>query len=155
MHSLAFSGTGSRSGGLSYKEHHHQHAPLADFPIDWPFLTFSNSDHGRSGSHGRSLGDDFMHRIGVHSVSPDTGKGMQTTPHGKEMNRIFQVDEVLRIGLDWTGFNVSRQQTVNRDTRNILSFAISCCISAFPTVLPRPLVTAINTMLFGLHSRRS
>ena len=32
------------------------------------------------------------------------------------MNRIFQVDEVLRIGLDWTGFNVSRQRTVNRDT---------------------------------------
>ena len=82
VHSLPFSGSrpgsGSRSGASSYKEHHHQHAPLADFPMDWPFLTFSNSDHGRSGSHGRSLGDDFMNRIGVLSVSPETGKGMHT-----------------------------------------------------------------------------
>jgi hypothetical protein len=70
VHSLQFSG----SGGSSYKEH--QHAPFADFPsIDWPFLTLSNSDHVRSGSHGRSLGDEVMNHIGVLSVSPDTGKG--------------------------------------------------------------------------------
>jgi hypothetical protein len=32
------------------------------------------------------------------------------------MNRIFEVDEMLRIGLDWAGFDVSRQSTVNLDT---------------------------------------
>lgn len=32
------------------------------------------------------------------------------------MNRIFEVDEMLRIGLDWAGFDASRQRTVNRDT---------------------------------------
>ena len=32
------------------------------------------------------------------------------------MNRVFASDEVLQIGLDWAGFDVSRQCTVHRDT---------------------------------------
>ena len=48
------------------------------------------------------------------------------------MNRIFEVDEMLRIGLDWAGFDASRQRTVNRDA-NVRRFQ-SCYFGSSPLV---------------------
>jgi hypothetical protein len=50
-----------------------QRARLDEYPTDWQFLAYPNSD--RSSDHVRLLGDDYSNRIGVLRVSATTGSG--------------------------------------------------------------------------------